>query len=153
MLKLNTGTIVATFVTIVAFWGIYQAMLSTTPNKPVVNSISADTTTRPPLTVNNVLVEICKQDIKEPLIVLKQCIVETRWLQCTNCSMDYNNLFGFGWNGKTYFKYKHWTESIKDYKRWQDKYLKVNENYYDFLKRIGYAEDPGYENKLQNIKL
>jgi hypothetical protein len=105
------------------------------------------------LTLNNVLIEICKNNIKEPLIVLKQCIIETKWLQCTNCCLDVNNLFGFGWNGKTYYKYNHWTESVKAYKHFQAKTLKVNEDYYEYLVRIKYAEDPNYINKLKNIKL
>ena len=56
------------------------------------------------LTVDNVLIEICKNDIKHPIIVLKQVLLETGHLKCTNCSLDYNNLFGIGWNGKTYFR-------------------------------------------------
>lgn len=38
-----------------------------------------------------------KTEIKHKEIVYKQVIQETRWLKCTNCSLDYNNLFGFYW--------------------------------------------------------
>ena len=105
-----------------------------------------------PLTKENVLKEIIKQDIKEPLIVLRQVLWETGHLKCTNCSLDYNNLFGMGWNGKKYHEYTNWIESIQAYKIWQDKYYKGG-NYYDFLDSIGYAEDSKYISNLKMIKI
>lgn len=108
--------------------------------------------TLPELTLENVLIEIIKNDIKHPLIVLKQVIWETGWLKCKNCSLDYNNLCGMGWNGKTYHKYNHWTESIQAYHAWQLKYYKEGD-YYQFLENIGYATDSNYINKLKSIEL
>ena len=38
-------------------------------------------------------------------------------------------------------------------KNWQIRKYDNKKNYYQFLKDIGYAEDPLYENKLKRIKL
>jgi hypothetical protein len=108
--------------------------------------------TLPELTLDNVLIELIKQDVKHPLIVLKQVIWETGHLKCKNCSLDVNNLLGFAWTGKSYRKYNHWTESIKDYKIYQLKYYKGGD-YYQFLEDIGYAESQEYCNSLRSIKL
>ena len=106
----------------------------------------------PKLTKENVLKEIIKQDIKFPLIVYRQVLWETGHLKCKNCSLDYLNIFGYGWNGKTYHKYTDWRESIKAYKTWQIKYYKKGD-YYQFLENIGYATDETYIQKLQSIKI
>jgi hypothetical protein len=47
--------------------------------------------------------------------------------------------------------YNHWTDSVKDYKLWQDWYKSVGYNmdeYLVFLKFIRYAKDPRYIHKL-----
>ena len=104
------------------------------------------------LTISNVLRVIIKEDIKEPLIVLKQAMLETRWLKCSQCSLNFNNLFGMGWNGNTYFKYDHWIESVQHYKVWQN--LNYREgDYYQFLEKVGYAETKDYVIRLKGIKL
>jgi flagellum-specific peptidoglycan hydrolase FlgJ len=54
--------------------------------------------------------------------------------------------------GDKYHKYNHWTESVEAYKRFQDKKYKGGD-YYTFLKKVGYAEDPHYVWKLKHIKL
>lgn len=109
--------------------------------------------TLPELTLDNVLKEIINQDIKYPLIVYRQVIWETGWLRCKDCSLDYNNLFGMGWNGNSYHSYNYWTESIRAYKIWQLKYYKGGD-YYQFLEDIGYAEDEkNYTKNLKFIKL
>jgi len=106
----------------------------------------------PILNVENVLIEIVKQDIKFPLISLKQVILETQWLTCHHCSLDYKNLYGFGWNGKTYHKYEDWRESVYAYKQWQDTWYQGGD-YYVFLDNVGYATDSEYVNKLKLIDL
>lgn len=108
--------------------------------------------TLPELTLDNVLIEIIKHDIKHPLIVLKQVIWETGWLKCKDCSLDSNNLCGMGWDGSSYHTYNHWTESIEAYRIWQLKYYKEGD-YYQFLEDIGYATDTNYINKLKSIQL
>lgn len=116
------------------------------------------TDTVPPLTKDNVLREIAKHDIKEIMIVYKQALLETMHLQCSGCSLDYNNLFGIRhkkWitkdNPMGYKEEKNWVESIKSYKEHiQNRYK--GGDYYLFLQEIGYATDPNYINKLKSIK-
>lgn len=110
--------------------------------------------------------ELVKQEVKYPKIVLKQSILETGWFNCTECSLDVNNLFGLTYydkkaNKRKYQSFDNWTESVTRYKIWQDKYYKGG-NYYDFLECIykndkgeckRYATSPTYINKLKNIKV
>jgi hypothetical protein len=103
----------------------------------------------PAMTPMNVLAEVCKQDITEPLIVFKQIMLETNNLACDNCSLDSNNLFGFR-NMSGYIKFNTWPESIKYYKQWQEERLRPNENYYQFLLRVKFAEDSNYISKLKS---
>lgn len=89
--------------------------------------------------------------IQEPIIVLAQAKLETGDYRSYQCLVN-NNLFGL-FNSKTgnYFKFNHWTESIEAYKKYIEYKRRPNENYYDFLNRIGYAEDTAYVNKLKFI--
>lgn len=84
-------------------------------------------------------------------IVIAQSILETGHYKSENCISN-NNLFGL-YNSRhhKYFKFKHWSECVKAYKDLIQYKCKDGENYYSFLKRIGYAEDPEYINKLKNI--
>ena len=95
----------------------------------------------PPLTIKNLIAEIEKNGIKYPKIVL--AILETGWFKSPVCR-NKHNLFGLT-NPRTgkYYEFNHWTESVKAY------YTKVQfrykgGNYLLWLKKIGYAEDPGY---------
>lgn len=89
--------------------------------------------------------------MQEPIIVLAQAKLETGDYRSYQCLVN-NNLFGL-FNNKTgnYFKFNHWTESIEAYKKYIEYKRCPNENYYDFLNRIGYAEDTAYVDKLKFI--
>lgn len=105
-------------------------------------------------TTGEVLMELKKQDVKFPEIVLAQSLLETGWYQCTSCSIDVNNLFGlYNSKEKEYFKYNNWKESIGGYKRGvQYKYFKKEyKDYYQFLDDIEYASDPQYTIKLRKL--
>jgi flagellum-specific peptidoglycan hydrolase FlgJ len=105
-------------------------------------------------TTNEVFIELKKQDVKFPEIVLAQSLLETGWYQCKGCSMDVNNLFGlYNSKKKSYFPYDNWKESIGGYKRGvQYKYFKKEyKDYYQFLNEIGYASDPEYTIKLKKL--
>lgn len=96
----------------------------------------------------DVLKELHRQNIPHPTIVLAQARLESG-----NFKSDFyrktNNLFGLKKGGK-YASYKHWKDSIKDYKkRISNRYTKGS--YYAFLKRIGYAKDEKYNDKLREI--
>ena len=88
-------------------------------------------------------------EIPHPKIVYTQAILETGWFTSKGCSKD-NNLFGL-YKGKHHKKYTHWKESVRAYKKNISSKYKPNEDYYMFLKRIHYAEDPNYIAKLKQI--
>jgi flagellum-specific peptidoglycan hydrolase FlgJ len=88
--------------------------------------------------------------VKHVDIVVRQSVVETGWYKCTNCSLDNNNLFGFISSKGGYMKFDTWQDSVKEYAVWQKRFYKGGD-YHVFLKRIGYAEDPNYINKLKTV--
>ena len=109
---------------------------------------------QPALTVDNLLREICKNDIKFPMIVLKQAVKESGWLKCENCALsNYNNIFGF--QDTAYLQFDHWTESIVYYKKWQSRKLETGTiDYYEFLKQYwGAPNMDKYNTDLKNIQL
>lgn len=97
----------------------------------------------PELTILNLLAEIERNGIRHPKIVLTQAILETGWFRSSVCR-NKHNLFGLtNPRTKTYYELNHWTESVRAY------YTKVQHRYRGgdyllWLKKIGYAEDPGY---------
>lgn len=70
----------------------------------------------------------------------------------SNRFKKYNALFGFQITDTNIIKYKSWKESVIDYKCWQMKRLKDNEDYYKFLIRVKYAADTNYVKKLKQFK-
>lgn len=82
--------------------------------------------------------------IKEPAIVTAQSMAETGNYRCSSCSLQRNNLFGFKTGKLNYIEFDNWIESVLYYKRWQDKYYKGGD-YFEFLKRIGYASADNYK--------
>ena len=147
--------IIAITIIVCSFFGYIYFLYSLTNEEKLqikVDRVEVIKDTLPELTLDNVLIELIKQDVKHPLIVLKQVIWETGHLKCKNCSLDSQNIFGYGWNGRTYHKYNHWIESIKAYKIYQLKYYKGGD-YYQFLEDVGYAESQAYCNNLRSIKL
>lgn len=94
-------------------------------------------------------------DIKYPEIVYAQAVLETGYFTSNVCN-TYNNLFGlYDSKNKDYYKFNHWTESVLAYKNKVQYKFKGEEynycEYYKFLKKLGYAEDPEYENKVRVI--
>lgn len=90
-------------------------------------------------------------EVHHPDIVYAQAVLETGNFKSYGCTND-NNLFGL-YNSKLgkYHKFNHWHESVISYKHWIQRRYKPPEDYYKFLKRIGYASDPLYTNKLKSI--
>lgn len=91
-------------------------------------------------------------EIKHPKIVLAQAKLEsgnyTSYLYRTK-----NNFLGL-YNSRKgkYFEFSHWTGCIQGYKDMIEYRLKEGEDYYAFLRRIGYAEDPDYISKVRYIE-
>lgn len=95
-------------------------------------------------------------DVQNPHIVFAQSQLETGFFKSQSFT-KYNNLFGMKKPkyrdtyavGKKlgHAEYKHWFDSVRDYKEWQDHFLSGNlceDNYYKFLNRLPYAEAPNY---------
>ena len=90
-------------------------------------------------------------DIKHPIIVKAQAILETAHFSSDLCVKN-NNLFGlYDSKNKRYYSYNHWWESIIAYKKTIQKRYENSRYYYMFLEDIEYAEDKEYINKLKEI--
>ena len=89
--------------------------------------------------------------LQHPKIIVAQSILETGHYKSKGC-IEHNNLFGlYDSKNKKYFQFATWQESVRAYKRMIQYKYKDGEDYYGFLKRIGYAEDPNYISKVRNI--
>ena len=102
-------------------------------------------------------------DIEHADIVMSQALIETGHFKSYNCTKRHN-LFGLvnsrqkrtEANRNRYFVFNHWSESVKGYKdyvqyKFTDNKEKWDNDYYVFLQRLGYAEDPTYVNKVRNL--
>ena len=99
-------------------------------------------------TVEQVRQELQRQRVPHHEIVLAQARHETGNFKSRLCREN-KNLFGMK-KGNRYARYAHWKESIKDYKeRISSRYQ--GGNYYAFLMKIGYAQDPKYISKLKRF--
>ena len=96
-------------------------------------------------------------------IVMSQALIETGHFKSYNCTKRHN-LFGLvnsrqkrtEANRNRYFVFNHWSESVKGYRdyvqyKFTDNKEKWDNDYYVFLQRLGYAEDPTYVNKVRNL--
>lgn len=99
-------------------------------------------------TKEQVKAELHRQGVPHAHIVLAQARLETGNFTSRLCR-DNHNLFGIKHNGK-YARYGHWRESVRDYKKRISSRYKGG-CYYSFLKRIGYARDNEYINKLKRF--
>ena len=104
----------------------------------------------PDLNKYNVLAELRKQNIPHSDIVLRQSIHETAHYTSDVCK-KYNNIFGIR-KGKKYVAYNSRVDCVADYKNKISKRYKGGD-YYDFIRILGYAEDPEYVTKLKRIKI
>lgn len=92
--------------------------------------------------------ELHRQGVPHAEIVLAQARHETGNFTSRLCRVNHN-LFGIKHNGK-YAKYSNWKASIKDYKeRISSRY--TGGDYYAFLRRIKYASDVRYCDRIKNI--
>lgn len=109
--------------------------------------------------------EIIKSNILYPDVVFAQALLESGNLTSNVYKVE-NNLFGMKFprkrkttsskKGETgYANYEHWTESVYDYKLWQNQTLrnKKIETQSEYLNHLGnvYAEDIHYITKLKSF--
>jgi len=92
--------------------------------------------------------ELVKCNIKHPKIVLAQAKLETGDYT-SNLSRKHGNLFGLK-GRKGYVKFNNWKESVVAYRDWVQ-YKYKGGDYYAFLKKIGYASDPRYIEKVKQM--
>lgn len=89
--------------------------------------------------------------IHHPEIVHAQAIQESG-LGKSKLYLRTNNLFGlYNSSRGEYYKFNHWSESVLAYKNYIQRRHKPPNDYYQFLKDIGYAEDQKYTHKLKQI--
>lgn len=89
--------------------------------------------------------------LSHPEIVAAQSVLETGHYRSSLCVLN-NNLFGlYDSRRNCYRKYGTWQESVKAYKQLVGRKY-VRGDYYAFLKKVGYAEDPLYCQKVRRVK-
>ena len=124
-----------------------QSTNTETETKVIVNNGKSRTEG---LTVKSLYEEIVKNNIQYPKIVLAQAILETGWFKSSVCR-NKGNLFGLvNPRTKTYYEFDDWRESVKAYYT-KVQYRYKSGNYLLWLKKIGYAEDKTYINKVAKI--
>ena len=101
------------------------------------------------LTIENLYAALKKHGIKYPKIVLAQAILETGRFRSRVCNEN-NNLFGLR-HSNGYYVFDHWEESVIAYKNKVQYKHRNNENYYAFLRRIGYASAKDYIERVREI--
>ena len=112
--------------------------------------ISYYTGERHELTLTNLIDVIEKVGLSNQLFVLAQAVLETGHFTSTVCK-NYHNLFGlYDSKHKDYYRFARWEDSVIGYQKFIQ-YRYKGGNYLQFLKRIGYAEDPRYTTTVAKI--
>lgn len=116
------------------------------------------------LSTASLLAALRFNQVVSPEVLLSQAILETGYFKSELC-LEHNNLFGMKWpwarenrsSGSTrngFAIYNCWYDAVIDMKLFQGYYLRRGRDltdYFSFLKRIGYAQDPKYLKKLKLI--
>lgn len=106
----------------------------------------------PELTVANLYAELKRQGVKHPKIVLAQAILESGWFR-SDLTRTHNNIFGIRTRKGPYQRFESWIDCVSGYKNLvQYKFKGTTQNeYYAFLRNIGYAADRNYIYKVREI--
>lgn len=96
----------------------------------------------------NLREELIRNNIPHVNIVLAQAKLESGNFR-SKIVKTHQNIFGLK-KGNKYRQYSHWTECVKDYKKYISNRYKKGD-YFEFLNRIGYAEDSCYIEKLKTM--
>ena len=102
------------------------------------------------LTLANLIDVIEEVGLSNQLFVLAQAVLETGHFTSPVCK-NYHNLFGlYDSKHKDYYRFARWEDSVIGYQK-LIQYRYKGGNYLQFLKRIGYAEDPRYTTTVAKI--
>lgn len=102
------------------------------------------------LTLANLIDVIEEVGLSNQLFVLAQAVLETGHFTSPVCK-NYHNLFGlYDSKHKDYYRFARWEDSVIGYQKFIQ-YRYKGGNYLQFLKRIGYAEDPRYTTIVAKI--
>ncbi len=102
------------------------------------------------LTLANLIDVIEEVGLSNQLFVLAQAVLETGHFTSPVCK-NYHNLFGlYDSKHKDYYRFARWEDSVVGYQKFIQ-YRYNGGNYLQFLKRIGYAEDPRYTSTVAKI--
>lgn len=102
------------------------------------------------LTLTNLMDVIKEVGLNNQLFVLAQAVLETGHFTSAVCR-NYHNLFGlYDSKHKDYYRFARWEDSVVAYQKFIQ-YRYKGGNYLQFLRRIGYAEDPRYISKVAQI--
>ena len=102
------------------------------------------------LTLANLIDVIEEIGLSNQLFVLAQAVLETGHFTSPICK-NYHNLFGlYDSKHKDYYRFARWEDSVIGYQKFIQ-YRYKGGNYLQFLKRIGYAEDPRYTTTVAKI--
>ena len=88
-----------------------------------------------------------------PATITAQAVLETGNFKSKLC-LEKNNLFGlYNSRKREYFEFDSWISCIFAYKEMiYSRYNPEKEDYWQFLERIGYAEDPNYVTKVKTLR-
>lgn len=114
--------------------------------QPIEKVVTFDSVKHSALNDANLMKELIRQGVKHPEIVLAQAQLETGFYRSGVCK-KYNNLFGLR-HKNGYYKFNTWQESVAAYRDYVQ-YRYTGGDYFAFLERIGYAEEPKY---IQYVK-
>lgn len=102
------------------------------------------------LTLSNLKAVVEEVGLSNQLFVLAQAVLETGHFTSPVCK-NYHNLFGlYDSKHKDYYRFARWEDSVVGYQKFIQ-YRYNGGNYLQFLKRIGYAEDPRYTTTVAKI--
>ena len=102
------------------------------------------------LTLSNLVDVVEEVGLSNQLFVLAQAVLDTGNFTSNVCH-NYHNLFGlYDSRNKDYYRFARWEDSVIGYQKFIQ-YRYKGGSYLGFLRRIGYAEDPTYTNKVAKL--
>ena len=102
------------------------------------------------LNIENLIAAMQHYGLHHQSVVLAQAWLETGKFTSDVCRYKHN-LFGLTRRDGQYYEFENWQESVKGY-RDMIQYRYKGGDYYEFLRKLPYAEDPNYIFKVKQIE-